>query len=80
VPDTRHDDAGWYVPNSITPRDCIPSYRLAGGGVSQKQLTDFPDAIDQAITNIRQRKYECDALIEKLELAKERVLEEQTHE
>ena len=64
-------DAGWYAVNSVNPRDCTPSYRLAGGGVSQNSLTDLPEAIDQSIGNVRARKAECDKMIAKLERAKE---------
>lgn len=64
-------DAGWYAVNSVNPGDCVPSYRLPGGGVLSEYLTDLPEAIDQSISNIQLRKAECDRRIEKLKKAKD---------
>lgn len=64
VPDSRHEDAGWHAANSVNARDCIPCYRLRGGGVTT--LTDLPESLDRCISNIKQRRAECDNLIEQL--------------
>lgn len=64
--DFGRSDAGWLAPNQIAPRDCIPTYRLPGGGIQQQELTDLPEAIEQCIYNILARKSECDRLIQTL--------------
>lgn len=71
IPDIQHKDAGWYAVNSVSARDCVPSYRLAGGGVSDCELTDLPEAIDKSISNLEQRKREADVLIERLQRFKD---------
>jgi hypothetical protein len=48
-------DAGWYAVNSVVPGDCRPSYRSAGGGVSESNLTDLPEAIDKCINHVEAR-------------------------
>ncbi len=60
-------NAGWFAPNQVAPRDCIPTYRLPGGGIQQQDLTDLPEAIKQSIRNMEARKAECDRLIQTLQ-------------
>lgn len=65
------EDAGWYVPNSVIVRDCVPSWRLPGGGVVKDQLTDLPTAIDKSITHTKSRIADAEAHLKKLLAAKE---------
>lgn len=64
VHENREIEAGWNARNSIVPGDCLPRYQLAGGGVTN--LSDLPEAIDQCISNIKQRQAECERLMSQL--------------
>lgn len=68
------DDAGWYVPNSVSVRDIKPNWRLSGGGVTKEELTDLPCALDKAIYYTRQRIAEAEAHLLKLESAKKELM------
>lgn len=67
------DDAGWYAVNSVDPKNCIPSYRVAGGGVSAVNLIDFPKAVDRSIWHLKQRIHVAQTMIESLQKLKEAV-------
>ena len=70
VPMHQLKKAGWHAVNSVAPRDCLPSFRLAGGGVLRNELTDLGPCIDQCIENLTRRKLEAERLIERLEVFK----------
>lgn len=57
-----HNPHGWYAPNSVIIRDCVPTYRNSGGGVLDKNLTDLPTAIKQCVANLTQRIREAEKL------------------
>jgi hypothetical protein len=65
-----HQNPGWHARNSVNPKDCVPEFRAAGGGVSQDELTDLPTAIDCSIVNIESRIAEAQKLIAKLKTAR----------
>ena len=76
VPDHRHEEAGWCAMNSMIARDCVPSYRLPGGGIPESDLTDLPEAIDQSIVHLRQRINDCYDRIRELRKFRQTIVSE----
>ena len=64
------EDAGWYVPNSVSVRDIVPEWRLPGGGVVAEYLTNLSTAFDNAITYTKQRIADAEQHLKLLEKAK----------
>ena len=64
----RINEAGWVAINSVNSTDCMPKFQLAGGGVSQDNLTDLPVAIEKSISNLNNRIHTATAAIRQLEI------------
>ena len=56
---------GWFAPNSLIARDCIPTWGTIGGGVMQ--VGKFRDALIESISNTRQRMKEAELQMVRLE-------------
>ncbi len=65
------EDAGWHVPNSIIVRDCVPDFRLPGGGVRDEDLTDLSTAFDRAISYTKIRINEAERHLRRLKMSKD---------
>lgn len=68
-----HKNAGWYAEDSVYVKDCVPHFRLPGGGVQSEYLTDLESAIEQSIHHTNDRISDAERHLEILKKALEEV-------